>query len=949
MAHLQGYHSQMPQQATQPQQHMGAQPHQQAYHPQQQQPQPYSPSAPQAPAQPQQQPAEAPFQPAAHPQYAQQPAAAAPGSSHGTSPVSSHGGPMPPQPYAPQQQPQQHQQTPQPQGIQIQLPDDVPGLRWTFKTYPNTGKPKKRDASQWGPPTPEMVVPLAAMYTPLHDPAASGTNSDDAAQQDKRVPVIQVGTQQELPKCNNCHAHLNAHARCDFRAQFWMCPGCLARNPLPPNVTDESHPAVARPTVEYELSRESAADTPPVFIFVVDVCIASEELEALKEALLRSLDWLPPHALVGVVSFGHGVTLWEPGFDDLNKCYAFRGNRSYSKQELLQFLGLPASALAAGTPTQQQQPQQQQQQQGVNTGPVSGRFLVPLEEAEFTITSVIEGLQVDPFTPPPRQRALRATGAALELAVSLIELAGGPARGGKVMLFTGGPCTRGPGAIVAVDKGEMIRSHRDLLDGAAPLHEKATEFFNGLEARLSDARVALDAVTMSLDQIGLLEMRACVDNTGGTMICGDSFTTQMFTDSFRRALLRAKLREDEGPMSDAPGCGFGAHIKVFTSSDTRVCGAIGPCRARHGPNAAATAQAQGDNRYISPIKVGVSDTTQWVASAVDAASTFTVVFDTEAEGAEAGSFIEPSSGQRRFVQFVMTYTTITGARRVRITSAAMPVARTPESSLYSQAGAFDQAAAAAVVSRMAVDIMERHENRSIDLTRRWIDRILVRFVKKYGSYRVNDPNSLRLASCFSLFPVFLFNLRRSEYFMVLNISPDETTFKRHYLRREPCDHCLLMIQPAVESYDMYSETATPVPLDSESIKRENVLLMDAFFNVAVLRGSTVEEWRKAGYQEKPEYASFKSLLERPERDAEAILSTRVPYPRYTNCDQHGSQARHVLTRLNPSVSHHSGVADSRSFSAAHKGPVSEVIYTDDASIQRFMTTLKQAAVTPETS
>jgi protein transport protein SEC23 len=808
------------------------------------------------------------------------------------------------------------QQAPQAAAPQVEVPVPVPGLRWTFTAYPNTGKPKASDASQWGPPTPEMVIPLAAMYTPLCDPA----DSDHAP-----VPVVSINTAAELPLCKNCGVHWNTFCRSDFASAYWMCPACLSRNQLPQGASQE-HPAVSNATVEYSIAAELQVDLGPLFVYVVDVSLPENELEPLKENLLRSLEWLPPNAHVSVISFGHNVTLWEPGFAELNKCYAFRGNRSYTKTELLACLGVANQ----GT-------------QGVGKGPVSGRFFVPLAESEFTLTSVIDELQVDPFTPRPKERALRATGPALELAVSLVELVGGPSRGGRIMLFTGGPSTRGPGAIVTVDKGEMIRAHRDLLDGNAPCFAPAVEFYQGLEARMSECRVALDTMIMSLDQIGLLEMRPCVDCTGGTMICGDSFGTPMFTESFKRVLHRLRLRDADA----VPGCGFDVHLRLHMSADTKICGAIGPCRARFGANAATTAKAQGDARFVSSTKVGVADTSQWIASAVDTSSTFTFVFDTEAEGVAPGTVVEPGVGQRRFVQFVTTYRLATGDKRVRITSAFMPVARTKEAALYAQPGVFDQACAAAVTSRLAIDTMEKHDNRPLDLTRRWIDRVLVRFVKKFGTYSVGDPNSLRLASVFSLFPVFLFNLRRSEYFMLLNISPDETTFKRHYLRRESCDNCLLMIQPAVTSYDMTSPVPRAVPLDSESIQRENVLLMDAFFNVAVLRGSTVEEWRRAGYQSQPEYAAFKSLLERPEADAEAILTTRIPYPRYTNCDQHGSQARHVLTRLNPSVSHHSGVADSRSFSAAHQGVVKEVIYTDDASIARFMAPLKAAAVAPE--
>ena len=36
---------------------------------------------------------------------------------------------------------------------------------------------------------------------------------------------------------------------------------------------------------------------------------------------------------------------------------------------------------------------------------------------------------------------------------------------------------------------------------------------------------------------------------------------------------------------------------------------------------------------------------------------------------------------------------------------------------------------------------------------------------------------------------------------------------------------------------------------------------------------------------------------------QAIMATRFPVPRYVVCDQHKSQARFLMHRLNPSVTH----------------------------------------------
>ena len=49
---------------------------------------------------------------------------------------------------------------------------------------------------------------------------------------------------------------------------------------------------------------------------------------------------------------------------------------------------------------------------------------------------------------------------------------------------------------------------------------------------------------------------------------------------------------------------------------------------------------------------------------------------------------------------------------------------------------------------------------------RWLDRSLIRLCSKFGDYRKDDPQSFTLNPCFSLFPQFMFNLRRSQFVQV---------------------------------------------------------------------------------------------------------------------------------------------------------------------------------------
>ena len=108
-----------------------------------------------------------------------------------------------------------------------------------------------------------------------------------------------------------------AYSQIDIRARLWICPFCLSRNGLPAHykdITQDAVPPELHPqgsTIEYRLSRP--APSPPIFLYVVDICQEEDSLKALKDSLIMSLSLLPPEALVGFVTFGTMVRL---RFDD---------------------------------------------------------------------------------------------------------------------------------------------------------------------------------------------------------------------------------------------------------------------------------------------------------------------------------------------------------------------------------------------------------------------------------------------------------------------------------------------------------------------------------------------------------------------------------------------------------------------------------------------------------
>ena len=95
-----------------------------------------------------------------------------------------------------------------------------------------------------------------------------------------------------------------------------------------------------------------------------------------------------------------------------------------------------------------------------------------------------------------------------------------------------------------------------------------------------------------------------------------------------------------------------------------------------------------------------------------------------------------------------------------------------------------------------------------------------------------------MTEIFSIYPQFMFHLRRSQFLQVFNNSPDETAFYRQELNREDTNNSLIMIQPTLMSYSV-DKGAEPVLLDSMSIRSDTILLLDTFFHILIFHGETI--------------------------------------------------------------------------------------------------------------
>eukprot|EP00186_Timspurckia_oligopyrenoides_P002983 CAMPEP_0182448514 /NCGR_PEP_ID=MMETSP1172-20130603/27708_1 /TAXON_ID=708627 /ORGANISM="Timspurckia oligopyrenoides, Strain CCMP3278" /LENGTH=729 /DNA_ID=CAMNT_0024645409 /DNA_START=304 /DNA_END=2493 /DNA_ORIENTATION=- len=714
----------------------------------------------------------------------------------------------------------------------------------------------------------------------------------------------------------SCHAILNPYCRVDVRSKLWICPFCMQRNALPPQYADISEtnlPAELIPnftTVEYKLPRNLAP--PPVFLFVLDTCIQEDELNTAKEYIIKSLALLPPEAFVGLITFGLNVHVHVLSEPECPKAYVLKGSKEYTVQRLAELLSIGsaggrgiASSVRASAPNGYSGGQAALPEAAVG----AARFLQPISECEFVLTSILEDLNKDSWPVASTHRPKRCTYTALSTAVGLLESchAGFFAR---IELLVGGPCTVEPGKVVNLEVSDIMRSHSDIEKESAPFVKKALAAYESIASRAVNAGHTIDVWACSLDQVGLYEMKSCVDRTAGMFIMAESFDHPMFKRSFEMFFAR-----DE---NDQLLLGAQASLDVLTSRELKVAGAIGPVASLNKSTACVSQE----------LEIGIGGTSAWRICGIDPSTTLSIYFEI------VNNHNQPiPDGQYRYVQFVTKYMHASGEYRQRVSTVAGRW--TDGSNIAEISAGFDQEAAAVLLARMAVYRTENEESGDV---MRWIDRMLIRLCARFAEYQKDSPESFALSPNFSLYPQFMFNLRRSQFLVVFNSSPDETAYYRSYLNRENTLNGLLMIQPTVMAYSL-GTSPSPVLLDVSSIKPDRILLLDTFFYVIYFCGETIAEWRNAGYHEDPKHMNFKALLQAPKDDAASILEERFPFARYIESDQGGSQARFLLAKLNPSVNHHAagdGYGTGESF-----------IFTDDVSLEVFMEHLKKLSVSSQ--
>ena len=567
--------------------------------------------------------------------------------------------------------------------------------------------------------------------------------------------------------------------------------------------------------------------------------MSAEELQDAKDSVGQLVALLPEECLVGLVTFGATVVAHELCESAMPRSYVLRGTDDITQEQLKRLLQLELS------PHEHATYDKIKGSAVAESNAASRRFILPVSECEFALQTILDELEPDPFPREPGTRPFRATGVAIAVAQGLVAESHS-AQGARVMVFTSGPCTMGPGTVVGRDMSENLRTHADFNKGSAKHFKAACKYYNSLGIRLATHAHTLDVFACSLDQVGLAEMKTAVDQTGGVMVLAEQFRAETF-----RSSLRGLFKRDA---SGALDMYFNATFCVFCVPQVMVCGGIGPMSA-----------LAVKSKSISENEVGMGQTTSWRVCSLNTTTSVAVYYEI------VNQHSNPIPGGDAFyLQFCVRYKRSNGEIRLRVMTVARRWAES--SAAHEIVAGFDQEASALLMARVSTFRVEHEE--TFDLLR-WLDRTAHSRRVQIREYARDAPETFRMPGPMAIYPQFMFNLRRSQFLQTANNSPDETAYYRLMIGREDGAQ-LAGDDPTHPDVVHLQRTAAARAVGRGEHPAGLHPPLDTYFMIVVHAGQTIAAWRKANYQEQPEHEAFRNLLAKPVADAAAAWRGGVP-------------------------------------------------------------------------
>ena len=723
--------------------------------------------------------------------------------------------------------------------------EQTEGARFVWNTLPTS----RLQSSKY-------VIPMSMLYTPFFQ---------------REEPVLRLESSPLI--CGGCSWQANPYCTYDYASMRWDCVNCGLRSSLPSyykNYVAEGHTIPEfehqNSIIEYQV-KQPRDNHKPLIYFVIDTCVYENELQKVKQELIKNIELLG-EVYVGIITVGKHVCLHDLANEHLTELVV-PGGTEYKKEKLFELLHLK-----------------------VPNQPTANRFVQPLSLCKDKLLKIIKRIKADSFVVGKNERPLRGSGQAFFAAMVIGESVG---VGGRIIGFIGGSCTYGPGKVISNDLAETFRSHADLEKDSTAISafKAAQKHYDMLTENFVKTGFTVDLFAFSLDQFGCAEMRNMVQQTGGIIVNQEEFTSPVFEKSLTKYM---QFIVDETSV-------FSGQMKVFCSKDLFVSGALGPLKLQKKSNLVPKdaegliGEAGGHEFYIgAPL------------------STSTYLFFFSHSNPELNVKSKPC-----YFQITTSYKSIDGSLVMRVATFNREFVNDMKSAI----SGFDQEAAIATLARLAVYKGELIE--VVDLVY-WLNSVLIKFVRTFATFTKGNRASFKVPEEISLIPQFMFYFRKSHFVQKFGISVDEAALYKMVLCRENLSNMLVMIQPALFSYDLETQQPTPVLCDMESLKPDVVLLVDTYFNVVIWQGAQIYNWVKQGYHEMEEYAHLKNLLEQPEEDAKLIVEDRLPVPRVVSCYPGAPDERLLKSKLNP--------ASAQKGNEAYQQD--ENYITDDVNLKVFM-------------
>jgi len=313
-------------------------------------------------------------------------------------------------------------------------------------------------------------------------------------------------------RCSKCAAFVNPYCKVDKETGNWNCIFCSHTNSTGARdyATDDCKSALEllEAAVDwlppsdtnlrsFSLPGEPASGggTAPPLVYAIDESLDAEEAVEVAAAVLSAVQALPPNTLVGVLTYGASVAVYD---------LTLSGS-GVATCEVLSGAHPPAPALLRpllyGT----------------------GAYLAPVHAALPALKALLSSLRPNC---PARPRALRdrCLGPALEVAVALLRgnTNAGTSHhvGGRVLVIAGGHPSLGPGGWPA----DEDHPQRDALMA------EAAEYLEHLGRRAQTQGVFVDVLAGARAPVGVALLEPLVREAGGCLVLHEGFGERFARD-----------------------------------------------------------------------------------------------------------------------------------------------------------------------------------------------------------------------------------------------------------------------------------------------------------------------------------------------------------------------------------------------------------------------------------